>query len=796
MSTLRRGIRTGVLAIAAVAAVREGTAQRVAATAPAGSVAAPVATPPERAVIGQYCANCHSTKAKMGGVVLEGLDPAHAGENAGTWERVLRKMRSSQMPPPGMPRPDAKTSSEFIGRLEQTLDRAALANPYPGAPMPHRLNRTEYSNAVRDLLALDTQPGLALPVDESGSGFDNMADLLSMSPALFERYLSTARHVSRLAVGDLKTEVSQEIFDNRPSSGHITDPDEMPFHSRGGLSVRYYFPVDAEYQFRVNASGAPGGGGPEGKAPRYEIRVPVKAGLHTVVATFMKEYARPEVATPATGRRPGGGAAAGAGNPPESPALLDLRVDGSRLKLFEVPQRGTAPNVTSVTIGGPYKTTGRGNTPSRAKIFVCHPQSAKDETPCAQTILTTLARQAFRRKPVDSDIVPLLRFYSARRSAGGDFDDGIQDAIEAMLVSPDFLFRVERAPKDLAPGSVYRLNGYDLASRLSFFLWSSIPDEALLRAAEQGELNKPAGYKAQFRRMLADPKSQEFAKNFGGQWLYLRTLERSRPDADLFPRFDESLRQAYHKETELFFTKVFRENRSVLDLLDADYTFLNDRLAVQYGIHNVYGSQFRETKLTDANRGGIIGQGAVLTVTSYPNRTSVVQRGKWVLENLLGMAPPPPPPDIPDLQAKSTDGHKLTMREAMEKHRANATCASCHSRMDPIGFSLENYDGIGTWRSEDSGMKIDSTGKLPDGTPIAGPAGLKKLLCSTYRDQFIETFTEKLLTYALGRSVEAPDRPTVRMIARKAADDNYRFSAFIEGIVESTPFQYRRKPDR
>jgi hypothetical protein len=476
---------------------------------------------------------------------------------------------------------------------------------------------------------------------------------------------------------------------------------------------------------------------------------------------------------------------------------MDLRLDGVKLKRFEVPREGAAvPDVATVTIGGPYKSAGRGETPSRARIFACRPASPAGEEPCARTILTSLASRAFRRPVSDPDLKPLLDFYRDGRKDGGDFDQGIQSALEALLMSPDFLFRVERDPRGAAPGSVYRIGDHELASRLSFFVWSSIPDDELLSLADQGKLRDAAVLQAQLARMMEDPRSDALIANFGGQWLYLRTLENSKPDKDIFSRFDESLRQAFRQETELFLTSIFREDRSVLDLLEANYTFLNQRLAEHYGIPNVYGSHFRKVALTDPNRGGLLGQGSILTVTSYPNRTSVVQRGRWILENLLGTPPPPPPADVPELKPKAQDGRRLTLREAMEQHRASAICASCHGRMDPIGFALENFDGVGAWRTEESGGAIDSTGKLPDGTEFQGPAGLKKLLLTARRDEFIETVAEKLLTYALGRGLEPYDQPAVRSIIRKAARNDYRISAMISAVVESTPFQMRRASDK
>jgi hypothetical protein len=473
-------------------------------------------------------------------------------------------------------------------------------------------------------------------------------------------------------------------------------------------------------------------------------------------------------------------------------APLDLRVDGARVKRFEVPEGpGGGPQITGIILDGPYKITGPGDTPSRAKIFVCHPQSAKDEEPCARTILSTLARRAFRRPVTDADINPLIAFYRGGRKER-DFDFGIEKALRAMLVSPDFLFRVEMDPPKAAAGAVYRVSDLELASRLSFFLWSTVPDEQLLGLAEKGKLHEPAVFEQQVRRMLADARSDTLVSNFAGQWLYIRNLSQERPDPDEFPEFDEALRQAFRQETELFFQDMLREDRPVTDLLDANYTFLNQRLAEHYGVHDVYGPQFRKVSLADSNRGGLLGQGGILTVTSYPNRTSVVQRGKWVLDNLLGSPPPPPPQNVPDLVAHAKDGRQLTMREQLEIHRANPVCASCHARMDPIGFALENFDGVGRWRDTDGGSPIDATGKLPGGVQFTGPGGLKKLLAANYREQFEATVTRKLMTYALGRGLEYYDEPAVRTAMRRAARDNFRISSLILAIADSMPFQMRR----
>jgi hypothetical protein len=744
-------------------------------------------------VVNQYCILCHSKELKTAGVVLEGLDFSQAGPNASVLERVLQKVGTGEMPPPGMPRPDAAVTRRFTSWLVDALDRDAAAHPNPGRTTIHRLNRAEYSNAVRDLLALDIQAGDRLPVDDSGYGFDNVGAVLSVSPTLLERYLTVSRQVSRLAVGDLATKPEEEDF--TPPEAHQAGgvrkarnervSDDLPFDSSGGMAFSYYFPLDAEYTLRVKVAGAAGDDGPP---PRYEVRVPVKAGLRTVGVTYLRESAEPEIVSPPSRDR----SAASPISISSLPSEMDLRLDGARLKRFEVPHTGNLPRqVTDVFVAGPYNVTGPGQTASRARLLVCRPATAPDEDPCARRILAAASRRAFRRPVTDSDIRPLMAFYHAGRREG-DFDQGIETALRAILVSPDFLFRIERDPAGVAPGTVYRLSDVELASRLSFFLWSSIPDDELLDLAKQGRLHNPVTIERQVRRMLADPRSRALVSNFAGQWLDIRNLALATPDPEVFPEFDEALRQAFLQETSLFFESVLREDRSVLDLLDAKYSFLNQRLAEHYGLPNIYGSQFRRVALTDPNRGGLLGQGSILTVTSYPNRTSVVQRGKWILENLLGTPPPPPLPGVSQLQAQNHDGKLLTVRQQMEQHRTDPVCASCHVRMDPLGFALENYDGVGKWRVKDVGVTIDASAVLPDGTSFTGPAGLKQALLNGHRDDYLQTVTEKLLTYALGRGLDYYDKPTVRGIVREAAGDNYRLSSLITAIATSTPFQMRR----
>ncbi len=768
--------------------------------APAVPAAAPVvpSAPSPNLIVKQYCVGCHNAKLKTAGVSVQGLDVSRVSEDAATWEKILRKVNAGQMPPAGMPHPSASVTAKFTKTIADGLDREAAAHPNPGRPTIHRLNRAEYSNAVRDLLGLDIQPGAKLPPDDTGYGFDNIGDVLSMSPVLIERYMSVARTVSRLAIGDPGVRPEVNTFDIRRTSGKRAArmervSDDLPFDSAGGLLINYHFPVDADYVIKVKAPAAPPAfDGPVPEPIVLEERVHVLAGTRKVGVTFLAENTVPELVAPLPGR-PVAAAVATPGPPRVARPMskLDLRLDGKRLKLYDLPQ----PRFTNVSIAGPYNVAGPGDTPSRRKIFVCEPKETSEEEPCARNILSHLAFRAYRRPVTDADLKPLLSFYATGRQEGS-FENGIKMALRAILVSPEFLFRVERDASGSTPGGAHPVDDFELASRLSFFLWSSIPDDDFLKVADSRTLHQPAVLNQQVNRMLEDRRSKAFVTNFAGQWLYLRNLTQVRPDQDAFPDFDVSLQQSFQRETELFFNAILRENRPVTDLLSADFTYLNQRLAEHYGIPGVYGSQFRRVVLTDPNRGGLLGQGSILTVTSYPDRTSVVQRGKWVLENLLGNPPPPPPPDIPALEAQAKDGKHLTMRQQMEQHRANPTCASCHSRMDPIGFSLENYDGIGAWRVKDAGNAIDATGKLPDGTTFRGPAGLKDLLINRHRDEFLATLTEKLMTYALGRGLEYYDNPAMRAVIRDASAQSASgvptIPGLIKAIVQNPQFQTRR----
>jgi mono/diheme cytochrome c family protein len=734
------------------------------------------------AVFTQYCIGCHNARLKIGDFVLDPANLTDIPAHADTWEKVIRKLRTGAMPPSGSPRPDAATYNTTASYLENALDKAAAANPNPGTlPLLHRLTRTEYANSIRDLLALDALPreidySIMLPADNVSSGFDNLADLLYMSPTIMERYLDSARKLSRLAVGDPKAPLMASTY--RLSAEHWQDArvEDLPFGTRGGTAIHSEFPQDGIYEIKVDVAGGGReayqleitldgdhaasttvGGGGRGGAKPPEFRIPVKAGPHLIGVTFV-----------------------------ERNQARDENTLRPRMRA-----RGTQPSVASVLVSGPYEAAGPGETPSRERIFICKPVSAADELPCAKKILSTLLRRAYRHPTTAADLDDLLPFYTAGR-AESNFDLGIQRALERMLISPQFLFRIEREPANTKPGTSYRVSDLELASRLSFALWSSIPDDALLDAAIAGKLKDPAVLEQQVRRMLADPRSEAMVDNFATQWLFLRDVEAKVPDEVLFPDFDETLRMAFRRETELFLDSVLRENRSVLELLSANYTFLNERLAKHYGVPNVAGSYFRKVTFpADSPRGGLLGQGGILMLTSYATRTSPVVRGKWVLENLLNAAPPPPPANVPALKTEEQSGKPLTMREAMVLHRAAPACAGCHARMDPIGFALENFDAIGHWRERDSDQPINVSGTLPDGTKIEGVAGLKQALVRQ-PEQFVSTVVEKLMMYSTGRNVQYYDAPAIRAIVHGAARDNYKFSSLVVGVVRSAPFQMRQ----
>ena len=780
--------------------------------------------PADRTLLDRYCISCHNDRLRTAGLSLQTIDLAQVGEDASVWEKVVRKVRAGAMPPSGQRRPDTATAQAFVASLETALDRAAVLAPNPGRTGPHRLNRTEYGSAVRDLLGLEIDDRALLPADDQDHGFDNMADVLSVSPTLIEQYMSAAQRITQLAVGDPAIKPVFETYavpDRFVQDDRVSD--DVPFGSRGGVAIRHHFPLDGDYVIRirlrrtlyhyirgigvqqrldVRLDGSrikilTIGGEYKGQLPPasysgdvvgdpaweeyshraddgLEVHFPAKAGPRVVTVSFEKTLAEPE----------------GFLQPPADLSTFNYAVD-------EMADGNAA--VATVTIEGPFNASGAADTASRRKIFVCRPASSRpeEETRCATKILSTMARRAYRRPVTVLDIETLLGFYTSGRREGS-FDAGIQTALQRLLVSPHFLFRIERDPVGAAPGSVYRLNDLEVASRLSFFLWSSIPDDELLEVAARGQLKNSDVLQRQMRRMTADARARTLVSNFAAQWLELRHMRAVAPDPTLFPAFDENLREAMQQETELFLESQLRDDRSVVDVLRANYTFLNQRLAEHYGIPGVYGAHFRRVPLNDDRRAGLMGHASLLTITSYANRTSPVLRGKWLLENVLGAPPPPPPPNVPSLPERRDGETPRSVRDRLELHRKNPVCASCHASIDPLGFALENYDAIGRWRTHDAatefdrGLPVDSTGTLLDGTKMDGPAALRNVLLSR-QDQFVTTVTEKLLMYALGRGLEYYDMPAVRQIMQSAAPD-YRWSALILGIVKSTPFQMRRSP--
>ena len=801
------GFRVPLIVLAATLAA--GAAVRSAAAASQEQPAAP----PDRAMLDRYCLGCHNDRLQTAGLSLQGRDIGDVAADPAVWEKVLGKLRTGDMPPPDRPRPTDAEAEPIMAWLEASLDQVALDNPNPGRPAVHRLNRTEYGRAVRDLLDLEVDVAALLPPDDSGGGFDNIADVLTISPLFLERYMSAARKVSRLAVGDPALRAVLYRVPRTLVQEGRTD-EELPLGTRGGVAIPHYFPMDGEYVFRIrmarnrideirgllhayridalldgrrirsfHVGGEEIEKGREGLEANYtalanylthaddemEFRATVTAGRHVVGVTF------PEQSSVIEG-------------PPEK-AVQPKSWDYYHAKL------GLA-GIGRVEIRGPYDATGPGDTPSRRRIFTCRPEAGEApdrELRCARQIVSRLARRAFRRPVTEADLETLIGFYELGRADGG-FEAGIELALQRILVSPYFLFRVERDPAGIAPDAPYRISDIELASRLSFFLWSSIPDEQLLAAAAEGRLRDPAVLDDEVRRMLADPRADALVGNFAAQWLGTRNLSFAVPNEDLFPEFDENLRRAFQRETELFVGSILREDRSVFDLLTADHTYVNERLARHYGIPGVQGNWFRRvTPGPDHDaRAGILGHGSVLTVTSLATRTSPVNRGKWILENLLGTPPPPPPPEVPALEEEDEDGKALSMREAMEVHRRNPVCAACHVRMDQLGLSLENFDAIGAWRERaESGEIVDASGELPGGVVFDGPAGLRRVLLSK-PEQFVETVAEKLLMYATGRGLEYYDRPALRAIAREAAADGNRLSALVLGVARSMPFQLRR----
>ncbi len=785
------------------------------------AAAAQTELPPDaaavRGLLDRYCVGCHNERLRTAGLALDAADPAAVAHDARIWEQVVRKLRIGAMPPPGRPRPEHAAARGVVAYLETALDRAAAGRPDVGRTETfHRLNRAEYRNAVRDLLHVDVDVSALLPADDADAhGFDNMAAVLSVSPALLERYLSAARKISRLAVG-MAPPVASVDTHRIPlllyQDGRLSE--DLPLGSRGGIAIRHRFPVDGEYSIRLRLQRTytdyiRGLGTPQqldlrvdgrlikrftvgGDAPPHARSAPASFAGNTPLfghPDWEAYVLAADADLAVTFRAAAGERVVGVSFQRklwEPEGVLQPRQTGFPLAINERWQGNAA--VGSVEIGGPHAVEGPGDTASRRAIFTCHPPAADDAAACARTILSRLARRAYRR-PVDAaDVDLLFAFYERRRRTDG-FEAGIQFALQRLLSDPEFLFRIERDPEGVEPGAAYPVSDLALASRLSFFLWSSMPDEELLEAAVRGDLAVPALRDRQVRRMLRDPRSSALVENFAGQWLLLRNIPTINPDPNLFPTFDENLRAAFQRETELFVESITREDRSLVDLIDADHTFVDERLAAHYGIPGVYGSRFRKVTL-DGRRGGLLGHGGLLTVTSYPNRTSPVLRGKWVLENLLGAPPPPPPPDVPSFPERGEGGEPATVRELLEMHRRNPACAGCHAPMDPLGFALEQFDAIGRWRTTDAETPIDASGVMPTGHAFDGLAGLREMLVED-PEPLVRTVTEKLLAYALGRSIEHYDHPTIRRIAREAAADDYRWSAIVLGIVRSAPFRMR-----
>jgi hypothetical protein len=760
-------------------------------------------------MVADYCVMCHSNAAMTAGFSLEAFDVGRAEENAPIAEKMIRKLRAGMMPPSFAPQPDPAEIADLARALEERIDEVAAKNPNPGGRTFQRLNRAEYARSIHELLGLDVDVTAFLPPDTISHGFDNVADVQTMSPTLMEGYLRAAGKISRLAVGDPNTGATEATYKLPRTGSQMEHVEGAPFGTRGGISIVHHFPADGQYIFKMMLHGSPTGQlyGAAVKGEQIEISiegdrvalldidpmmdesdpngmnlgsppVAVKAGPHRVSAAFLQRFESPVDDLMA----------------PIDHTLADTTI-GTDYGVKALP------HLREFRINGPHNVTGISDTVSRRKIFTCRPTSAEDERPCAQEIVSELASKAYRRPLNEMDLEGLMSFYETE-AAEGDFESGVRTALQAILASPHFVFRLEEAPEAIDAidaidiGPIHRLNDLDLASRLSFFLWATVPDDELVKLASQGVLSDPAVVDRQVERMLADPRSEALATRFASQWLRLQDLDKIDPDYLLFPLYDDTLASALKHETELFFENLVHEDRSALEIVTADYTFVNERLARHYGIPNVTGSLFRRVKLAGPEleaRRGVLGQGSILTLTSVADRTSPVIRGKWILEVLLGSPPPPPPPNVPLLDA-TTDaaaGRTLSVREAMELHRANPACTSCHKVIDPLGLALENFDATGTWRIKDNGVAVDATGELYDGTPIDGPPGLRQALLK-YQDVFIATFTESLMTYALGRRVEYYDMPTVRVIAREAKANDYRISSFIKGIAGSSAFQMTR----
>jgi mono/diheme cytochrome c family protein len=748
-------------------------------------------------LVATYCANCHSERAKAGGLSLAGFDAMRATERAEVVEKMIRKLRAGMMPPAGAKRPDADTLAALTGALEARMDEFAAVNPNPGFRPSQRLNRAEYARAIKDLLGLDVDVTAFLPADTISHGFDNVADSQRLSPTLLEGYLRAASQISRLAVGDRTATASSATFKTSRTASQHRHVEGTPIGTRGGMAVTHVFPADGDYTFRMMLHAGPTGqlyGGPyageqvevsiDGTRvalldinPRMDEADPagmnlftkpvyITAGPHTVAAAFLNRF-----------------------DGPFDDLVMPIEQPLADTNIGEVFGVTALVHLRDLAITGPHAVTGVSDTVSRRKVFTCRPTTTAEERPCARTIVGTLARQAYRGAVSDDELTGLLAFYDQGRG-DGDFEAGIRTALQAVLASPRFLFRLEQAPPAARPGQAYTLAGGDVASRLSFFLWGAVPDQALVRRA--AALTTPAAIAAETTRLLADPRAEALSTRFAHQWLRLQDVEKVRPDYHFAPHWDTYLSSALVKETELFFDSLVREDRSVLDLLNADYTFVNERVAKHYGLPNITGAHFRRVTVPEYRR-GILGHGSVLLATSFADRTSPVNRGKWVMEVLLGSPPPAPPPNVPALEetSGSAGGRLLSVRERMEQHRANPACQSCHRVIDPLGLALENFDITGKWRANDSLVPVDAKGQLYDGMPMDGPAGLRAALLK-HQDVFLLSFTEHLMTYALGRRIESYDMPVVRAIIRDAAKANYRMSAFITGITTSAPFRMGR----
>ena len=753
---------------------------------------------PPRALLDQYCATCHNDQLRQGDLSLADVDPAHPAAHAATLEKVIVKLRAGLMPPARRPRPDDATLAVFVDGLEREIDRVAAADPNPGRPVLHRLNRTEYANTVRDLLGLEMNVESLLPPDDMSQGYDNMSDVLTVSPALLEGYISAAGKISRLAVGDPGVAPLVDTYQVPQAVSQMRHLPGTPFGTRGGTVVTHNFPADGEYVFRLSFYYSSIGPlfGDNDPAEGEQIEIAVNGERVALLDIDRKMKTTDDLRTApiriAAGPQRISAAFIQRSAGPVQDFVMPFERALADLSTGHFPGLTGLPHLRNLGIDGPYDVTGVSETASRQLIFSCRPATPtdEDELGCARQIVARLARRAFRRPVTDADLSHLSALYETGR-AEGDFDSGVRMALQAILADPEFVFRFERVAAGVSAGTSHRVSDVELASRLSFFLWSSIPDETLLAAAEHGRLSDPAELEHQVRRMLADPRSETLSSNFASHWLRLQNLRDAHPDVYLFPDWDENLNRSMRRETELFFDSIVREDRSVLDLLTADYTFVDQRLATHYGIANVVGPRFRRVRIADEQRRGLLGHAGVLTLTSVANRTSPVIRGAWILDVLLGTPPPRPPANVPPLQENETAERHLSVRERMVEHRANAFCAACHNVTDPIGFALENFDAVGAWRTRDAGFAVDPSGTLYDGTPVDGPVSLRRFLLEN-EGLFVTNFTRNLLMYAIGRVFQPYDMPAVRAVVRDAARQDQRFSAYVMGVVMSTPFQMRR----